>query len=345
MGRSRRFLGIAALSLAAALAAGCSSSSPPSSSSSAPAASASSGSVAQVGGSVNVAYAGSLKSLNEKTIGPEFAKATGTKYTGEGKGAVGLSKEIAAGAVQADVFESIGPYALANVQPKFSTWSVGLVSSPIVVAYSPACPKYGSQLSQIAAGKQPISKLFQIMAEPGMTLARSDPNTDPQGQAFYEMVNAAEKLYHLPAGTAKKILGPLSNPKETYDETSMESFLQSGQVCLESDYQASAIQKKLHYIKLPDAINFGEPSLDSTYAKYTLKLDNGTTVHGVPTEIFAAPIGTKNLNQALAFIAYQLQPSVRAQFKAAGYQLVTPEITGTGAPAQIQSLVAAAAKS
>jgi molybdate/tungstate transport system substrate-binding protein len=299
--------------------------------------------VAKVGGSVNVAYAGSLKSLNEKTIGPEFQAATGTKYTGEGMGAVGMSKEIASGEVQADAFESIGPYPLANVQPKFSTWSVGLVSSPIVVAYSPSCPKYGSELSQIAAGKQPISKLFQIMAEPGITLGRSDPNTDPQGQAFYEMVQAAEKIYKLPAGTANKILGPLSNPKETFSETSMQSFLESGQVCMESDYQAAAIQQKLHYINLPDNINFGEPQLDSTYAKYTLKLDNGTTVHGVPTEIFAAPIGTKNLNQALAFIAYQLQPSVRAQFKAAGYQLVKPEIVGTGAPAQIQSLVTAAA--
>lgn len=294
---------------------------------------------------MNVAFAGSLLNLNEKTIGPEFTKATGTSYTGEGAGAVGMSQEIASGEVPANVFESIGPYPLQNVQPKFSTWSVGLVSSPIVVAYSPACPKYGSELSQIAAGKLPLSKLFSIMAEPGVTLARSDPDTDPQGQAFYEMVEQAQTLYHLPAGTASKILGPLDNPKETFSETSLQSYLQSGQVCLESDYQASAIQSKLHYINLPDSINFGEPSLDSTYAKYTLKLKNGTTVHGVPTEIFAAPIGTKNQDQALAFIAYQLQPSVRAQFKAAGYQLVTPQIVGTGAPAQIKSLVAAAAAS
>jgi molybdate/tungstate transport system substrate-binding protein len=254
-----------------------------------------------------------------------------------------MSQEIASGEVPANVFESIGPYPLQNVQPKLSTWSVGLVASPIVVAYSPSCPKYGSELSQIAAGKQPLSKLFSIMAEPGITLARSDPDTDPQGQAFYEMVEQAQTMYHLPAGTASKILGPLDNPKETFSETSLQSYLESGQVCLESDYQASAIQQKLHYINLPDSINFGEPALDSTYAKYTLKLKNGTMVHGVPTEIFAAPIGTKNQDQALAFIAYQLQPAVRAQFKAAGYQLVTPQIAGTGAPAQIKSLVAAAA--
>jgi molybdate/tungstate transport system substrate-binding protein len=302
------------------------------------------GAVQHVGGAVNVAFAGSLLGVNEMTIGPEFQADTGTKYTGEGMGAVGMSKEIASGEVPADVFESIGPYPLANVQPKFSTWSIGLVASPIVIAYSSACPKYGSELTKIAKGQLPVKNLFSIMEQPGVHIARSDPNTDPQGQAFYEMVNAAQTMYNLPAGTASKILGPLSNPKETFSETSMEAYLETGQVCLESDYEAAAIQSKLSYITLPDSINFGEPNLDSTYANYKLKLDDGSTVHGVPTEIFITPIGKKNLAQALAFITYQLQPAVRAQFKAAGYQLVKPVIVGTGAPASIKAAVAAADK-
>ncbi|HSZ41589.1 MAG TPA: extracellular solute-binding protein [Trebonia sp.] len=334
--------------MAAALAAGCSSSSSSSStsassaSSSSASAGSSSGATAKVSGTANVAYAGSLELLNEKTIGPAFQQATGAGYTGQGMGAVGLSQEIASGEIHPNVFESIGPYPLANVQPKFSTWYVGLVSSPIVVVYSPACPKYGSELSQVASGKLPMSKLFELMAEPGFTLGRTDPGTDPQGQAFWEMVQQAQSYYHLPAGTASKILGPEDNSKETYSETSINSFLESGELCAESDYRSEAIQQKLHYINLPDTLNFGEPNLDSTYAKYTMTLENGTKVHGVPTEVFAAPIGTKDSAAATAFINYQLQPSVRADFQKAGYTLVTPTIYGTGAPASVKSAVTAA---
>lgn len=342
MGRSRRFIGIAGFSLATALAAGCSSSSSTPSPSSA---SASTGSAAKVSGTANVAYAGSMQLLNEKTIGPAFEKATGASYLGQGSGAVGLSKEISAGEIHPNVFESIGPSPITDLEPKFTTWYVGLASSPIVIVYSPACPKYGPEMAQIAAGKQPMSKLFQLMTEPGFTLGRTDPNTDPQGQAFWEMVQEAQSYYHLPSGTADKILGPEDNPKETFAETSINSFLESGELCAESDYRSEAIQQHLHYINLPDALNFGEPDLDSTYAKYTMKLSNGTTVHGVPTEVFATPIGTTDQDAALAFIAYQLQPAIRADWQKAGYTLVTPTISGTGAPAQIKSLVAAAAKS
>jgi molybdate/tungstate transport system substrate-binding protein len=347
MRRTRRLIGIACLSVVAALAAGCSSSSssstPASSaSSSSPSASASSGATAKVSGTANVAYAGSLQLLNEKTIGPAFEKATGAGYSGQGAGAVGLSQEIASGEIHPNVFESIGPYPLANVQPKSSTWYVGLVAAPIVVVYSPACPKYGSQLSEVASGKLPMSKLFDLMTEPGFTLGRTDPGTDPQGQAFWEMVQEAQSYYHLPAGTASKILGPEDNSKETFSETSINSFLQSGELCAESDYRSEAIQDHLHYINLPDIMNFGEPNLDATYAKYTMTLENGTKVHGVPTEVFAAPIGTTDSAAALAFINYQLQPSVRADFQKAGYTLVTPTIYGTGAPASVKSAVAAA---
>jgi molybdate/tungstate transport system substrate-binding protein len=92
-------------------------------------------------------------------------------------------------------------------------------------AVSPSS-KYASQFAATAAGTKPISDLFTILAEPGIHIGR----TDPQGQAFWEMVQAAQTLYHLPAGTANKILGPLDNSSQTTAETSLESFLQFGQL-------------------------------------------------------------------------------------------------------------------
>jgi molybdate/tungstate transport system substrate-binding protein len=339
MTKTRRLIAVACFGVVAALAAGCSSSSSPATPSAS--GSGSADGAAKVSGTANVAYAGSLELLNEKTIGPAFQQATGAGYTGQGSGAVGLSQEIVSGEIRPNVFESIGPYPLAALEPKFTTWYVGLVSAPIVIAYSPGS-KYGPQLAQIAAGKLPMSDLFELMTEPGFTLGRTDPNTDPQGQAFYEMVQGAQTYYHLPAGTAAKILGPLDNTKQTYEETSLESFLQSGQLDAASAYRSQAIQDKLHYITLPDVLNFGEPGLEPAYAKYTIKLSDGQTVHGVPTEVYATEIGVTDPAAAAAFIAYQLRPSVRAAFQKGGYTLVTPTIYGSGAPAAVVSAVHAA---
>jgi molybdate/tungstate transport system substrate-binding protein len=291
-----------------------------------------------VSGKANVAFAGSLLTLNNNTVGPEFSTATGASYTGQGAGAIGLGQEIASGEITPNVFESIGPSPITALEPKFSSWYVSLASSPIVIAYSPKS-KYGAEFAQIAAGKKPMSDLFLAMAQPGFVLGRTDPNTDPQGQAFYEMVEQAQSYYHLPAGTAAKILGPLDNSKEAYEETSLESFLQSGQLEAASSYRSVAIQDGLSYINLPNVLNFGEPSLASTYAKYSIKLSNGTTAKGVPTAVYATPIGTTDTAAADAFIAYQLLPSTRAQFQKAGYTLVAPQIFGTGAPASVSNLV------
>jgi molybdate/tungstate transport system substrate-binding protein len=329
------------------VAAGCSSSSSSSSpaastSASSPTAqaspSSSGGGIGQVSGKANVAFAGSLLGLMNKTIGPEFTKATGASYTGQGAGAFAVSKEISSGEIKPNVFLSIGPLPITQLGPKYYSWYVSLVSSPIVVAYSTKS-KYASQFEAIAAGKEPMSDLFTLMAKPGFVLGRTDPNTDPQGQAFYEMVQQAQSYYHLPAGTANTILGGLSNSKQAYEETSLESFLESGQLDAASSYRSVAIQDGLHYINLPDVLNFGETSLASTYAKYTIKLANGSTVHGVPTAVYATVIGATDQAAANAFVAYQLLPATRAQFQKAGYLLVTPQVTGTGAPAVVTNRV------
>ncbi|HVT68116.1 MAG TPA: extracellular solute-binding protein [Trebonia sp.] len=345
MPKSRRLIGILCLTAAAMVAAGCSSSSSSSSASSAagspPAsssASSSAGGIGQVSGKANVAFAGSLLGLMNKTVGPAFSKATGAGYSGQGTGAFAVSKEISSGEITPNVFLSIGPLPITQLGPKYYHWYVSLVSAPIVIAYSPKS-KYASQFEAIAAGKEPMSDLFAIMAKPGFVLGRTDPNTDPQGQAFYEMIQAAQSYYKLPAGTAEKITGGLDNSKQEYEETGLEGFLESGQLDAASAYRSTAIQDGLHYINLPDVLNFGETSLASTYAKYTIKLDNGTIVHGVPTAVYGTQIGTTDAAAADAFIAYLLQPSVRAEFVKGGYTLVKPQVYGTGAPSIVTNAV------
>lgn len=287
-------------------------------------------------GTADVAYAGSLQLLNEKVLGPGFTTQSGATYQGRGGGAIGLSKEIASGLITPNVFESIGGKPITALEPKLTSWYVQLASSPIVVAYNPNT-SFAPQLKAIAQGTKPLSDLYTLMSTPGFTLGRTNPNTDPQGQAFAEMVQLAQSTLHLPAGTAQKVLGALVNPAQVFAETALESRLQSGQLDAASAFLSQAIQLHLPYITLPSSINFGDPALASSYAAASLTLSSGATVHGVPLVVDVSALGHTNSAAADAFVAYLLSPAARAAFKTAGYQLLTPAVFGNQAavPAEV----------
>lgn len=289
---------------------------------------------ASASGTANVAYAGSIQDLNEKTIGPAFSTKTGYTYQGQGAGSLALSQEIKAGEISPNVFESVGAAPITALEPQFTTWYVSVASSPIVVAYNPST-SYSAELSAIRKGKKPLSDLFKLMEKPGFLIGRTDPNTDPQGQAFYEMVGLAQSHLHLKKGTANKILGSIDNPAQVFAETELESRLQAGQLDAASAYLSQAIQLHLPYITLPAAINFGSPSLASQYAKAKMTLSDGTITHGVPLIVDVTTIGQTDASAAQAFVTYLLSSAGRNSFKAGGYQLVDPKVYGSGVPSTV----------
>jgi len=324
MARRRRAVGtVTAALVAGILAAGCGS---PAGTGAASTGTASTG-AARVSGTADVAYAGSLQLLNDTVLGPDFTKATGAAYQGRGAGALGLSKEIASGEITPNVFESIGSAPITALEPRFTTWYVQVAASPLVVAYNPDGPD-GPELSRIAKGARPLSDLFTLMATPGFLLGRTDPATDPQGQAFYEMVELAQTALHLPAGTAGKVLGSPSNPTQIFAETALESRLEAGQLDAASAFLSQAVQLHLHYIALPATIDFGDPSLAGTYARAHVALAGGQTVHGVPLVVDVTTLGQTDPAAATAFVAGLLSPSGRAAFRSAGYQLLPPTAFG-----------------
>jgi molybdate/tungstate transport system substrate-binding protein len=291
-------------------------------------------------GTASVAYAASLANLNEKVVGPAFTKAAGQSYTGRAGPSLGLSQEIAAHEISPNVFESIGGKPIEALEPRFTKWYIQFAASQIVVAYNPASP-HASQFKAIAAGEKPVSDLFRVMTSPGFKLGRTDPNIDPQGQAFIEMLMLAQAQYHLPAGTVRKIIGgaPGSADSPTiFDEAALEPRLQAGQLDAASAYLPQAIQLHLPYIKLPASINLGDPALASHYATATFPLANGTAATGKPLTVDITTIGTTGLAAAEAFVRYVLSPAGLALHKRGGYTLLTPTAFGdtTAIPASIR---------
>ena len=146
-------------------------------------------------------------------------------------------------------------------------------TTSIVLAYNPHS-KYASQFKAIASGKEPVKNLFALMEKPGFKLGRTDPNTDPQGRAFIYMLELATE-YHLPANTVTKIIGsPVNSPKSSqiFEEASLDSTLQSGQLDAASAYLSQAKQLHLDYITLPSAINLGDAADAAQYKKASISI-------------------------------------------------------------------------
>ncbi|MDI3313326.1 MAG: extracellular solute-binding protein [Mycobacterium sp.] len=280
-------------------------------------------------GTANVAYAGSLENLNEKTVGPAFSKATGYSYRGRGAGSNALSQEIRSGEITPGVFESIGAGPIEALEPKFTRWYVQFAASPLVIAYNPAS-RYAGEFRDYAAGKKPLGGLFRLLATPGFRLGRTDPNVDPQGAAFIEMLMLAQQRYHLPGDIVTRILGgqpSSSRSAEIFDETALEPRLQAGQLDAASAFLSQAVQLHLNYIALPNEINLGDPAQAAQYAAASFTLTNGTVEHGKPLVVDITTIGEPG-PAAAAFVAYVLSKDGLALHRAGGYTLLTPTAFG-----------------
>ena len=276
---------------------------------------------------VFVAYAGSLQWLNDRYLGPGFHKATGIGYRGQGGGSYGMAHLVSNKTINANVFESIGTGPLKVLGSQVH-YAIGVASSPLVIAYSPSSP-YVKTLNAIKRGQLPLRRLFMLMARPGFHLGRTNPATDPQGQALYMMIQSAQRRLDLKPGTANKILGSLENPHQIFAEESILSQLQEGQLDASSAFLSEAVQRHLDYIPLPSGLNFGDPSDLQRYSRMHLTLASGKLVHGSLLEVYVAPLA-HSFDSAAAnrFIGYMLSRAGLAQFKAEGFRVTPPMILG-----------------
>ena len=284
-----------------------------------------------VPGTADVAYAGSLEYLEEKVVGPAFHRATGAAYEGRGAGSKALSAEISSGEISPNVFESVGSGPITALEPRYTRWYVQFAASPLVLAYNPSSA-YAPALEAIAAHRRPLADLFHVMSEPGFTLGRTDPNVDPQGAAFVEMVELAQRALHLPPSTVRAVLGagPLgsSSSPEIFDETALEPRLEAGQLDAASAFLSQAVQLHLHYVALPPTIDLGAPGEAARYARATLRLADGKVVHGEPLVLDLTTIGHRDPAAAAAFVAYTISPRGLAAYRHGGYTTLRPTVAG-----------------
>jgi molybdate/tungstate transport system substrate-binding protein len=179
-----------------------------------------SASAATAVGPVDVLYAGSLTTLMNQHIGPAFHAATGGVVSGFAGGSDALASQIQGQVEPADVFISASPDVNTKLEGAagggWVTWYATFATSPLVIGYDPH--------SSFAHALQ-TKPWYEVLAESGIQVGRTDPATDPKGKLADEALNKAAQLHHMP-----QLAGMTSSTTNVFPEETLVGRLQAGQL-------------------------------------------------------------------------------------------------------------------
>lgn len=272
------------------------------------------------GGTVTVAFAGSMGVVMNKGLGPAFTAQTGTIFHGIGEGAFALAHLLAAKATVADVFVSITPGPIEVLQKAgLVGHAVPVASTAMVIAYAPRS-RFAARLKAAAEGKR---AWYKVLESKGLRFGRTDPRTDPQGRNILFTFDLAEKFYHQP-GLAARILGKPLNPAQIFTEPSVLARLDAGQIDATSGYESAVKSLKLPFIALPSEINLSVPAMNAPwYSRASLALPvkgKMTLMHPQPLVFYACvPHDAPNPAAGRAFVAMLQGKAGQALFAHYGY--------------------------
>ncbi|WP_083520890.1 extracellular solute-binding protein [Alicyclobacillus kakegawensis] len=294
---------------------------------------------------LSVLYAGSMTDLMEHTIGPDVKNRLHLDLQGEGKGSAALAQMIKSGISTPDVFISASPSVndsllMGSKNHNLVRWYLEFARDQLVIAYSPKS-RFADQLKQAAAGKTPW---WKVLEEPGFRFGRTDPKLDPKGVYTLMLFQLAGRYYHQP-DLFKKVLGGDENPKQVFPEESLLAQLTSGQIDAIVAYRHEAVEWKVPYISLPDAINLGDPAEAKTYAKAVYKPSGGPAQHGSPIVFTAAiPSVAKNPDAGAKFIRYLTAGHGKTLLQKDGFVVMQPKLVGSrqAVPAALQGIAGGA---
>ncbi|MBX6353025.1 MAG: extracellular solute-binding protein [Thermoflavifilum sp.] len=254
---------------------------------------------------LSVLYAGSMTKVMEDHIVPDALASLGAKVEGEAQGSAALAQLIRSGLRKPDVFISASPAVVQNLlmgsaNRNLARWYVPVAEDEMVIAYSPKS-RFAAQLADAASGKMPW---YQVLAQPGFRLGRTDPQLDPKGVSTLFTFQLAERYYHLP-GLTRRLLGDTENPKQVYPEETLLAMLETGQLDAVMAYRHEAVEWQVPFISLPDEINLGNPADAKLYQTAVYTPAKGQAQHGAPI-LFVATVPSTSTHpaEAAAFVAY-----------------------------------------
>jgi molybdate/tungstate transport system substrate-binding protein len=187
---------------------------------------------------------------------------------------------------------------------RFPWWSI-FAGNEIGIAYTGK----SKAADQITAANWP-----QILQQPGVQTAYSDPESDPEGYNTVITWTLAERYYHLPSFAAK-LRAAIPQKNIRGDSTQLLALLSAGEVDYAWEYRSVAEQHHLKFLRLPKEINLSDPALAATYKTACIDLHHT----GPNGEKVAQPKCGQPILYAVAIAADAPNPKGAAQFVKALY--------------------------
>ena len=198
---------------------------------------------------VNVLYAGSLVNLMEHGIGAGFEQASGESFRGFAGGSGALANQIKGNLRQGDVFISANPNVDSNLMGptngSWVSWYITFAESPLMIGYNAS--------SRFAADFK-TKPWYEVLAEPGIRIGRTDAKLDPKGALTLQLIASAEDFYHKP-GLAQQVLGAPDNPSQVLPEETLVGRIQSGQLDAGFFYSTASTDAPIPSVAPPAGID------------------------------------------------------------------------------------------
>lgn len=215
----------------------------------------------------------------------------------------------------------------------YANWYVGFASNAITFVYTDKSK---------GASKINSSNWYQILAEPGVQIGRSNPDTDPSGYQTLQMLQLAEKYYHQP-GLAQAILknAPEKNIRDT--ETELIGALESGQIDYLAIYRSDAMQHHFKYLQLPAQIDLSDAALAPEYAKVSVHTRNGELKARPIIYAVTVPLNAPHPEEAKRWVDFLLSEPGQAAMQKNGFVVIKSPIASglKEVPKQLKPLVKA----
>lgn len=195
-----------------------------------------------------------------------------------------------------------------------ASWYVGFAGNQITFAYTDR----SKGAKAIDAGNW-----FKVLAEPGVRIGRSNPDSDPSGYQLLQMLKLAERRYRDPA-LSRRVLANSPASAQADTETSLIAALQSGQIDYLGIYRSDALQNRFRYLRLPAAVNLSDASLAARYGTVSVTTAKGALTGKPIIYALTVPSNAPNPSLGRAFVRFVLGREGRAIMARSGFAVLRP---------------------
>lgn len=262
---------------------------------------------------VDVVYAASLTAAMEQGIGPAFEQVRGRGYRGVARGSTAGAHQIRDGVLTADVYLTADPGTLSGLGTQDPGWGVAFATGELALGYR----RGGRFAPALDSASRGLVRWWRVLERPGFRFGRTDPALDPKGYRTLWLFRLAGRYYGVPE-LADSLAG---GERQVFPEDQLGARVETGQLDAGVFYLSEAKAQGLAVVRLPPAVNLGDPACDSLYRTVVYRGPDSTLYRGGPI-LYAGTVPKNAPDPAAgrAFLAFLLSDRGRRELRSRGYE-------------------------